>query len=659
VTLGERLRRLIPGVATVAIAGAFLFAGQNAVAVSGGDQAAAKFKFQQEAVPLPPGYENQQMNTVRQVNPAYQKIQSWISSVGAGLAMNDFTGHGRNDGLCIVDTRTNDVIVTYTPDAPAQDRFTPFVLDASPLPVDNTMAPTSCVPGDFNGSGRLSFMVTYLGRTPIMFLAKAGYSTPSAAAYLPQELIPQNSPDGKYHGQKWQTDASYVGDLDGTGHPSIIIGNYFPDSDVLNPHGENNVVMNNTMSSAKNGGGDHVLQWYGATGGAHPSVTYVEEPDALPFRDSTGWTLAMAGADLTGNGLPDVYIANDFGHGHLMYNLSTPGHIKFEEVTGNRTPTTPKSFVLGNGSFKGMGVDFGDVNHNGKFDIFVSAITAAYGIEESNYLYINQAKNNAEMKSDMDNLWVPFDQQAQQYGVAWTGWAWDAKMDDFLNDGNLEIAQTDGFIKGNINRWNWAQELATENDDLLVNPAMWPNMQPGDDLAGHEQMAFYARNSAGTYVNISQQVGLAIQTPSRGIATGDAQGNGALDLAVAYQWDKPEYYVNQSPNRGDYLDLKIFRPSSDSASAGGLQNTGVPAYGTTVTVTTPTGSQISQVDGGSGHDSYRSFDAHFGLGSYMGEADVNLRWRDASGTTHTQTLKLMPGTHSIMLTNSAQEVTSR
>src|SRR6202000_1019568 len=99
---------------TVAIAGGFLFAGQSAVAVSGGNQAAAKFKFQQEDIALPPGYNNQQMTTIRKVNPAYKKIQSWISSVGAGLAMNDITGHGRDDGLCIVDTRTNEVIVTYT-----------------------------------------------------------------------------------------------------------------------------------------------------------------------------------------------------------------------------------------------------------------------------------------------------------------------------------------------------------------------------------------------------------------------------------------------------------------------------------------------------------------------------------------------------------------
>lgn len=653
---------MIPGLTTLVIAASLFFIGQSAVAVGGGDQAAAKFKFQELPIALPAGYNNQHMNNLRVVNPAYQKIESWISSVGAGVSINDFTGHGRADGFCIVDTRTNDVIVTYTPTAPAADRFTPFLLNAAPLlPMDDTMAPTGCIPGDYNGDGRMDFLVTYLGRTPILFLAKSDATTPAAASYLPQELMQENSVDGKYHGPRWNTDAAYVGDLDGSGHPSIIIGNYFPDSDVLDPHGLNNVVMNNSMSSARNGGGDHVLQWYSAKAGLAPSVQYVEEEGAIPFEASTGWALAIAGADLTGSGLPDVYIANDFGHGHLLYNRSTPGKIAFSEATGNRTPTTPKSFVLGNGSFKGMGVDFGDINHNGKFDIVVSAITVAYGIEESNYLYVNQAPDGTTMNKDLASGWAPFTQEAQQYGLAWTGWSWDVKMDDFLNNGDKEVLQTDGFVKGKINRWPWLQELATMNDDLMSNPAMWPNEQPGDDVGGSETMAFYAKNSSGTYVNISSQLGMAVPIPTRGIATGDTTGKGTLDFAVARQWGAPAFYANNSPSLGDYLDLKLYRPSTDTAAVAGqgLEGLGTPAYDATVTVTTPSGEQISQLDGGSGHDSYRSFDVHFGLGSYMGPATVHLQWRDAAGVLHQQSEKLMPGTHSFMLTNAAQEVSSR
>ncbi|NED80385.1 RNA-binding protein, partial [Streptomyces sp. SID11233] len=76
--------------------------------------------------------------------------------------------------------------------------------------------------------------------------------------------------------------------------PSMIVGNYFPDSDVLDPHGLDNVEMNDSLSSAKNAGGDHVLRWYNASAGTDPDVSFVEEKDAIPYASSTGWTLAIS-----------------------------------------------------------------------------------------------------------------------------------------------------------------------------------------------------------------------------------------------------------------------------------------------------------------------------------------------------------------------------
>jgi hypothetical protein len=652
----KHARKMAPGITAVIVLAAIFFVAQGQVSVAGAAETAGQYKFQEEPIALPPGYDNQHMNTIRQVNPAYQHIAAWISSVGASIAMNDLVGHGRSDGMCIVDTRTNEVIVTYTPTAPAQDHFTPFVLDAAPLPMDDTMAPTGCTPGDFNGDGRMDLLVTYWGRTPVLFLAKSNATTLSAKAYQPVELVPNQSIDGKYHGPRWNTDAAYVAPLDGTGHPDIIIGNYFPDSDVLDPNGLNNVVMNDSLSSAGNGGGDHVLRWYSATSGPDPTVNYVQQEGAIPFDASTGWTLAISGADLTGDGLPDVYVGNDFGHAHLLYNESTPGNIKFIEAKGQRTPTTPKSFVLGNGSFKGMGVDFGDLNDNGRFDMTVSDITTPWGLQESNFVWINQAGSNAEMASDLSQGIAPFTQEAQQYGMAWTGWSWDVKMADFLNDGHLDVVQSDGFVKGTVDRWNWLQEMAMTNDDLLSNPAMWPNINPGDDVAGHQVLAFYAPTASGKYANISQQLGLAVQTPTRGVATADTTGDGAMDFAVARQWGPPAFYANSSPNLGNSLDLNLITPAKGSTPGSGLAGMGVPAYGATVQISTPNGTQISQLDGGGGHGGFRSFQVHFGLGDYKGPVKATLHWRTAEGQLHQQTETLTPGTHCLELTSNIMEV---
>lgn len=655
----QRFRRLIPGVVTILVATSLFFVVRTSVSVAGGDEAAAAYKFKEMPIAMPPGYDSQPKKTIREVNPAYEKIRAWISSVGASIAVNDVTGHGLANGMCIVDTRTDSVVVTYTPTARAADRFTPFVLDGKPLPMDDAMAPTGCTPGDFNGDGRNDFLVTYWGRTPVLFLAKSDATTPSESAYVPREVVASQSLDGKYHGPRWNTDAVYVADLDGSGHPSMIVGNYFPDSDVLDPNGLNNVEMNDSLSSAKNAGGDHVLRWYKGSAGPDPDVSFVEEKDAIPYENSTGWTLAISGADLTGSGLPDVYIANDFGHGHLLHNRSTPGNIRFTEAKGERTATTPKSFVLGNGSFKGMGVDFGDVDGNGSFDMMVSNITVAWGLEESNFLWINKADSPAAAKAKLQDGIAPFKQEAQKNGVAWTGWGWDAKMGDFLNNGQQNILQADGFVKGDIDRWPWLQELAMTNDNLLSNPAMWPHVGPGDDLAGDEVMAFYARTSSGKYANVSEQLGLDVPIPTRAIATADTTGSGALDFAIARQWGPPAFYANQAPKLGNDLTLRLYRPAPDATAGEGLAAPGSPAYGTTVSITTPQGRQIAQLDGGGGHGGFRSFDVRFGLDTYSGPVKAHFTWHDSEGGLHTKTQQLTAGSHTLMLTDDIQEVTSR
>jgi hypothetical protein len=335
-----------------------------------------------------------------------------------------------------------------------------------------------------------------------------------------------------------------------------------------------------------------------------------------------------------------------------------PGRIRFTEAVGDRTPTTPKSFVLGRSSFKGMGVDFADLNHDGRFDMLVSNITTAWGLEESNFAWINEAADPARMKSQLDRGVAPFHQDAAAQGLAWTGWGWDVKTGDFLNSGNLEVVQAEGFVKGTANRWPWLQEMAMNNDNVYTNPKMWPDIQPGDDIAGDHLFAFYAKDGSGRYVNINRQLGMDTPVPSRGIAIADTRGGGALDFAVARQWAAPSFYSNTATALGNYLDLHLYRPVAGAAGADGLQAPGTPAYGATVRVVGADGrAQVSQLDGGGGHSGKRSFEVHFGLGAQTGPATVQLDWIDLRGSTHRQSLQLRPGQHTLLLDGSAKEVT--
>lgn len=676
-----RSRRLVPGAIVLALVVSLFFVARLPTTSAGGkEKLAERYRFTEMPIAMPPGYRPTQ--TVRKVNPAFYSVRAWVSAEGASIALNDLQGNGREDDLCLVDTRTDAVVVTHAPTAPQADRFTPFVLNPAPLPMGTGIAPMGCTPGDFNGDARMDLMVNYWGRTPILFLARSSAATPSAAAFQPVELVPQQSADGAYHGPRWNTNAVNVADFDGDGHPDILVTNYFPDSDVLDPNAPNNVQMNSSLSDAKNGGEAHVLRWFDATAGDKPSVRYVEAQGAIPYKKATGWTLAASSADLTGDGLPELYLANDFGKDHLFHNVSAPGKIKFDDVEGERGPTTPKSFVIGHDSFKGMGVDFGDLNGTGRFDMVVSNITTAWGIEESNFAWMNQAKSEAEMKRRLTAGKAPFKQKARELGMAFKGWGWDVKMGDFRNSGQLDVLMAEGFVKGEINRWPWVQELAMVNDSLLINPRMWPSIQPGDDVAGSQPVAFYARGSrSGAFADISGELGLAVPIPTRGIAMADTRGTGALDLAVARQWGPPAFYANNSPGLGKHLALNLFRPVKDTGDAAGkpggtgkpgesgesgesgktgMSGLGSPVYGAVARIRTADGrTQIAQLDGGGGHSGKRSFQVRFGLGAETGPVTVDLSWRDETGQQRRQTMRLAPGDHDLMLDTAARKVENR
>jgi hypothetical protein len=631
-------------VAIAVILGMYGFTQPPSLAGAGRAGLASQFSFTRSPLPELKGYPQ---HSVRSVSPSLQRISAWISSVGASVALNDLDGDGLPNDVCYVDTRIDKVVVAPAPGTPA--RYQPFALEPGPLAYDAaTMAPMGCLPADMNEDGRMDILVYYWGRTPIAFLRQGDRGSKlDGNSYVRQEIMPSM--------ERWYTNAATFADLDGDGHADLIIANYFQDgARILDANSTAPEQMQHSMSRAYNAGTKRLLLWAGATAGTKPSVQFKDVPGVFDDEVTHGWTLAVGAADLDGDLLPEIYFANDFGPDRLLHNESTPGHLQFSRLEGVKTLTTPNSKVLGRDSFKGMGVDFGDLNGDGRLDMFVSNITSQYALLESNFAWVSTGEIGL-MRQGV----APYVDRSEQLGLSRSGWSWDARFGDFNNDGVPEILQATGFVKGDVSRWPELQELATGNDELLSNPASWPRFQPGDDVSGHQPNPFYMRAQDGRYYDLSAELGMDQPQVTRGIATADVDGDGKLDFAVANQWETSYFYHNESPNAGAFMGLHLLLPVSGGAAKTEVRtghpdvNTfGHPAIGASATVHLPDGrSLVAQVDGGNGHSGKRSSDLQFGLGRVTQDTHlkVDLAWRDSKGQVHHQTLDVTPGWHTVML----------
>ena len=600
---------------------------------------ASKFDFHQLLLPSASTAPKQ---SAYAVEPQLQKIRSWISALGAAVALTDVDGDGLANDYCLVDPRTRSVTVAPAPGTGS--RYQPFLLDARPLRYDRTMTPMGCAPGDFNEDGLTDLLVSYTGRTPVLFIRQPNTKT-GAAAFKPQELVPGT--------QRWVSDTATLADVDGDGHVDILLGNYFRDGvRLLDPAAKSDpsLQMPNSFARANNGGGMRIFLSHPVMRNGRLSANFQEAKNVLKGSDAHGWTVAIGAVDLTGDLLPDIYVANDMGPDHLFVNQSTPGHVKLTPVTGTRGFFQPESKVLGRDSFKSMAAGIGDLNGDGRLDIFVTNLTSEFGLQESNYACINNGK---PLKPGSP---APFTDKSESLGLSRSGWGWDSKIGDFDNDGKPEIVQAAGFIKGHTNRWPELQELAFNNDNTPRHIASWPNFTLGTDISGHEHDAFWTRGSSGRYANLGKQVGLGAPMVTRGVALGDVNGDGKLDFAIGNQWGPSYLYENRAAG-GPFLGLDLRLPPAGKKSATRFlpfPPRGIaarPAIGAEVTIALPSGRKlVQQVYGTNGHAGASSQQLIFGLGKNPpSQVVANVAWRDGAGVQHHASFKLRPGWHAVLL----------
>lgn len=633
------------------VIGLYFLTRDRPVSKAEADEVNTNFRFTR--TPLPEVANHPPYKYVRQVHPSVKHIRAYVSTLGASVSIGDLDGDGLQNDVVWVDPRTD--IVNCGPVPGTGSRFETFALaPAASFPNWNpaTMCPQSTLIADLNLDGLLDVLVVHWGRSPIIYLRKAPAKAPlSLASFEAQELFPG--------GDRWYSSTAVAADLDGNGNLDLIVGNYLPDgSRMIDATATGSETLHDSLARSGNGGGLRFFKFMAATAGEKPSVTFELQQDAIPDDVTHGWSYAIAPVDLDGDLLPEIYIANDFGPDRLLHNRSTPGEFHFVPLHGEREMATPASFVINQDSFKGMGVDIGDINGDGLLDIYVSNLTSSWALMESHFLWLNTGETE-QMKQGL----APFRQASEQFGLSRSGWSWDCRLVDLDNDGILEALQANGFIKGVVNKWPELQSLGTSNNQLLHNPKFWPKLTEGDDVSGHDTFAFFVKSKNGRYRDMAPEMTLtdgqsmSEAMVTRGISIADVDGDGKLDFALANQWQPSYFYHNESPKTGNFMGLHLLlplKPGQPTLVKPGIGHPaseipGRPATGAMVTVKLPNGvKRVAQVDGGSGYAGKRAPDVHLGL-DVITEAPVEIRWRDPGGHPRQETFQLKSGWHTIRL----------
>ncbi len=541
--------------ATAILASAVLvFHLANIPAVADLSQFQFPYSFSRHPLPEVAGPEQR---SFRPMHPEFEHITAFMSTLGAGAALADISGDGLPNDICYVDTRTDQIIVAPAPGT--GDRYKPFALNPNlrePLYTRTTMGPMGCLPADVDEDGRTDLLVYYAGRTPILFLSrpKNDDDPPSAENFIPVDIIPT--------GDIWVTGSATWADLDGSGHLELILANYFQDgADILNTAGKEHVYLPNSLATADNGGGPRIFRCMPQTVNGEKTAGCTEVGNALPQGLMKGWGLAVGTQDLDGDLYPEIYIANDFGPDQLLWNRSTPGRIRFELVKGPLSLLERTQNSLGRDLFKGMGVDFADVNGDGIPDIGVSSISE-HELMESHQVFVSTGKSDSWARGV-----APYIERGEELGLMWSGWAWDIKFADFDNKGWPDVVQATGFLKGTVSRWPEIQEISIANDLVLPLAKIgWPWLMPGDDVAGNDKNPFYVRTKPdGRFVDIAKQIGFGEDQVSRGIAIADVDGSGRLSMVVANMWGPSTFYRNECSPCGKALELSVRLPVSPQA----------------------------------------------------------------------------------------------
>ncbi len=335
-----------------------------------------------------------------------------------------------------------------------------------------------------------------------------------------------------------------------------------------------------------------------------------------------GYGLGVAIADINRDGLPDVYVANDFITNDLLWINQGDGTFKNE--IGN---------FLKHQSFNGMGVDVADFNNDGWVDIAVMDMLPPDNLRQKTMfpdINYNQFKMILSMGYEpqyvrntlqLNNGNHTFSEIAYLAGVHETDWSWAPLFADFNNSGFKDLFITNGYRKDvtNLDFIVYNREKEMFGTDNANREEAMKRLEALDGAYTHNYMF---RNSGSlVFEDVSEEWGFEMPTYSNGAAFVDLDNDGDLDLVINNIDLEASIYKNNSNNREDaqYLQIKLY---GDAKNPQGI--------GSKITIFTNNGIQYQEKNPFRGYKSTVDDVVHFGLGKENIVKRIEMVWPDGN-----------------------------
>jgi len=273
--------------------------------------------------------------------------------------------------------------------------------------------------------------------------------------------------------------------------------------------------------------------------------------------------LGIAVSDVNSDGLPDIFVANDFIANDKLY--INQGNLTFIDEVDNYLPYQ---------SYNSMGCDFGDMDNDGFPELWVLDMLPsnmndyrqmAGSMTSFKWEYMLKMGYSPQYMRNTffqhkgiipnENAFV-FQESARQKSVEATDWSWAVLMADFNMDGLKDAAVTNGYFRDitDIDFIQFSKSFAAFKNVKNANNSLLNEIRKRPYLSVENNL--FLQSKSGVF-NRSSLINNKEPDCSQGMAYADFDLDGDLDLAINHLNKPASILENKSNLQKDFNFLQI------------------------------------------------------------------------------------------------------